>query len=130
MREAANKQGQNVKISVVAVVTLIASVLIIPFLVLSAYRIIVHPCLPLYMYSDEFSLPLGLSAQTYMKLHSLCNILPLIPVILGVVALIQIALSSKKLRGKTLAISGIIIAVMSCLIYWVSVIVPVMGPTA
>ncbi|MHC4436645.1 MAG: hypothetical protein ACYS3S_04750 [Planctomycetota bacterium] len=130
MIEAANKQGQNAKISVVAVATLFESVLIIPFLVLSAYRIIVHPCLPLYMYSDEFSLPLDLSAQTYMKLHSLCNILPLIPVIFGVVALIQIALSSKELHGKTLAISGIIIAVMSCLIYWISVIVAVMGPTA
>ncbi|RKY09221.1 MAG: hypothetical protein DRP65_08085 [Planctomycetota bacterium] len=113
-----DKPSQEAEISTLAIVTLITSVLIIPFLALSIYRVAVQSCL-----SEGLTYPLGLSSHAYAKLVKLCNVLPVVPVVSGIVALIRIGFSRKRLYGKAYAISGIILAIVSAAIYWASALI-------
>jgi hypothetical protein len=105
-----DKQGE--KISYLALATLVTSILVIPFLFISLYRLATEPGL------DVFSPRMR---NVYVFLDNLCIILPPIPIILGIAALIRIAFSRKNLRGRTLAITGIAVAVISLVIYWHSI---------
>ncbi len=131
MSEITNEQNGETKLSSLAVFTLITSLLIIPLLYLSAYKIIVHPCPVLYHHPGapnyKLASPLGLSQQTYRKIHHLCFYLPAVTLVSGLVALWQIASKRKKLHGRAFVISGIVIALTACSIYWITIILTAMG---
>lgn len=100
------------KISYLALATLVTSILAIPLQLLSLRRIATDSSMSLVSPSVR---------NIYVFLHNLCNILPPVSIILGIAALIRIAFSRKKLRGRTLATTGIAVAVISLVIYWHSI---------
>ncbi len=110
------EQGESIKaeerkISILAVLTFAVSIAAIPLFALSTYNF------PDWAYIHH---PLGLSSEFYNQLFKLCKILPLIPLGLGIAALINIALSHGKLKGKDYAISGLFLAIASYVVYLIS----------
>ena len=100
------------KISKMAVITFIVSVGTIPLFALSSYD---FPNMTGFGHHR-----IGLSREFYDQLFRLCKILPLIPLGLGIAALVNIAIRHRKLRGIEYAILGMFLAIASFFIYWIS----------
>jgi len=114
-------QGESVKaeegkISVLAVITFVVSIGTIPLFALSSYDFPNSG-------SGFTHHPLGLSREFYDQLFKLCKILPLIPLGLGIAALINIALNHGKLKGREYAISGMVLAIVIYAVYFISLMI-------
>ena len=90
-------QGESIKAeegktSILAVITFVTSIGTIPLIVLSFY---------------------------FYIFFILCLILPLITLVLGIAALINIASSDRKLEGKEFAIMGMVLSIVLGSFYWI-----------
>ncbi len=115
MEQGETIKAEERKTSKLAVITFAISIAAIPLLALSSYN---FPNMTGYGHHRS-----GLSREFYEKLFELCKILPLIPFVLGIEALINIALSHGKLKGKDYAISGLFLAIASYVVYLISLII-------
>jgi hypothetical protein len=101
------------RISKLAIASLVVGILVIPLVVMS-----LHDETIIYSLNHLFS---GSSVSFVSAeceiLHSFCFILPALSVLLGLAALVRIALSRKRLRGYTFAIVGIAVSLISVAIY-------------
>jgi len=100
------------RISYLSVLSLILSVLSIPVMYLSFHKIETVHHLALYICIIVSETP------AYTVLHNLCSILPMASIIFGILALIRIVHSRGKLCGKFLALAGLVISVVSLVVYW------------
>ncbi len=100
------------RISYTAVLSLILSVLSIPVMYLSIHKIETAHHLALYVCIIVSETPV------YTVVHNLCSILPTVSIIFGILALMRIARSRGKLCGKFLAIAGLVVSVVSLVLYW------------
>ena len=100
------------RVSYTAVLSLILSVLSIPVIYMSVHKIetIHHRAL--------YSCIIVSETPVYTVVHNLCSILPTVSIIFGILALMRIARSRGKLCGKFLAIAGMVISVVSFVVYW------------
>jgi hypothetical protein len=100
------------RISYLSVSSLILSVLSIPVMYLSLHKIetVHHRALYICIIVSE--------TPVYTVVHNLCSILPMVSIIFGILALIRIAHNRGKLCGKFLALAGLVISVVSLVVYW------------
>ncbi len=100
------------QVSYTAVLSLILSVLSIPVIYVSVHKIetIHHRVL--------YSCIIVSETPVYTVVHNLCSILPTVSIIFGILALMRIAHSRSKLCGKFLAIAGLVVSVVSLVVYW------------
>jgi hypothetical protein len=100
------------QVSYTAVLSLILSVLSIPVIYVSVHKIetIHHRVL--------YSCIIVSETPVYTVVHNLCPILPTVSIIFGILALMRIAHSRSKLCGKFLAIAGLVVSVVSLVVYW------------
>jgi len=100
------------RISYIAVLSLILSVLSIPVMYLSLYKIetVHHQTLYICIIVSE--------TPVYTVVHNLSSILPTVSIIFGILALMRIARSRGKFCGKFLALAGLVISVVSLVVYW------------
>ena len=100
------------QVSYTAVLSLILSILAIPLIYMSVHKIEAIHHLSLYACIIVSETPV------YTVVHNLCSILPTLSVIFGILSLIRIAHSRGKLYGKFFAIAGLVVSVVSFVIYW------------
>ncbi len=98
-------------LSYTAVLSLILSVLSIPVIYMSFHEIetIHHRAL--------YSCIIVAETPVHTVMHNLCSILPAVSIIFGILALMRIVRSRGKLCGKFLAITGLIVSVVSIVVY-------------
>ncbi len=71
------------------------------------------------------SIPIIALSFFYINLALLSLILPLISIVLGTVALLNIASSDRKVKGKNLAILGMVLGIGLNIIYWIFLMVTI-----
>ena len=104
-----NTPGTKPHTGILAVASLVLSILAILAVVLSIHRI-----------EAVQSLPGCLIAETrgYRVVHSLCTILPTVSLAAGIVALIRMLCARRRLWGIILAAGGITVSAAVLIVYW------------
>lgn len=104
-----NTLGQKPHTGILAIASVVLSVLAILAVILSTRRI-----------EAVQSLPGCLVAETpgYRLVHSLCTILPTASLAAGIVALVRMLRNRSRLWGKILAAGGIAVSATVLILYW------------
>ncbi len=99
-------------VSYPAVLSLMLSILSIPVIYISFQKIeTIH-------HRTLYSCIIISESPVYTVMHNLCSILPTVSIGFGILALMRIARSRGKLCGKYLAITGLVVSVVSFVVYW------------
>jgi hypothetical protein len=108
-----NTSGPKPHTDILAAISLVLSILAILTVILSIHRI-----------ETVQASPVCLIAETpgYNVIHSLCTLFPTGSLAAGIVALIRMQRSGRKLWSIILAVGGVTISLVVLVVYWINMV--------
>jgi hypothetical protein len=103
------------RLSRLAIASLVLGILLLPIAIISIRRIST-------VQSPSFQACLVQETPAYRAVHSLCVIVPTASIMFGILALMRVVRSRRKLSGTAFAVSGIAISIAVFIIYLLNLI--------
>ena len=104
-----NTQRRKPHTGILAVASLVLSIMAILAVILSIRRIGAVQALPVCLIAET---------PSYRVVHSLCTILPTASLVAGIVALLRMLRSRSGLTNMIMAIAGVAVSVSILVLYW------------